>query len=356
MKLEQIRKAMTQNGFDSILLSSPINQSYVTGADFDDGYLAITADRCVACVDFRYFEAVKSSVSEGIDVELAKSSTLECAIDILLSSGAKNIAVEDSDLSLATFNKISDKAEKNAKLTAGAGKLLSSMRAVKTANEIEKIAAAQKITDAAFEHILKVMTPSMTEREVALELEFFMRKNGADAMAFDVIAVSGSASALPHGVPRDVKLEHGFLTMDFGAKKDGYCSDMTRTVVIGKADSEMKKLYDTVLSAQKSALEALALGLPCSAADNVARDIIYSAGYEGCFGHSLGHGVGRYIHEEPRLSSKAEGVLEVGNVVTVEPGIYLEGKYGCRIEDMVTINENGIYNFTKSKKELIELF
>ena len=144
--------------------------------------------------------------------------------------------------------------------------------------------------------------------------------------------------------------------MDFGAKVDGYCSDMTRTVVIGKADSEMKRLYNTVLDAQKNALEFLHEGASCFEADKIARDIINATGYEGCFGHSLGHGVGRYIHEAPRLSSKSEDTLIVGNVVTVEPGIYIEGKYGCRIEDMVAVTENGIHNFTKSKKELIELF
>ena len=347
---------MKEKGIEGVLLSSPINQSYITGADFDDGYVAVTMDKCVACVDFRYYEAVKNSASNGIDTELAKGSTLECAIDILLSSGTKSIAVEENDLSVATFTKISQKVGENAELSEGANAMLSQMRAVKTAEEIKKITAAQSITDAAFEHILKAMTPNMTEVDVALELEFFMRKNGAEAMAFDVISVSGSASALPHGVPRNVKLESGFLTMDFGAKKDGYCSDMTRTVVIGKADAEMKKLYGTVLTEQKSALDVLTAGFSCAEADKVARDIINSAGYEGCFGHSLGHGVGRYIHEEPRLSSKAEGVLEVGNVVTVEPGIYLEGKYGCRIEDMVAITDGGIHNFTKSKKELIELF
>lgn len=356
MKLKKLRTLMKQNGFDGILLSSPINQSYVTGADFDDGYVAVTADKCVICVDFRYFEAVKNSVNSDIEVELAKGSTLNCALDILLSAGAKNISLEDADISLALFKKLTEIVGESAELVEGAGKLLSQMRAIKSAEELEKISESQKITDAAFEHILGVMTPHMTEREVALELEFFMRKNGAEAMAFDVIAVSGSASSLPHGVPRNAKLEKGFLTMDFGAKLGGYCSDMTRTVVIGKADTEMKKLYNTVLSAQKAALDVLTAGYSCANADKVARDIINSSGYDGCFGHSLGHGVGRYIHEEPRLSSKADGVLEIGNVVTVEPGIYIEGRYGCRIEDMVAITESGIHNFTKSKKELIELF
>ena len=355
MRLEKLRKIMREKGFEGVLLSSPINQSYITGASFDDGYVAITDKRCVICVDFRYFEAVKASAA-GIDVELAKGSTLDRALDILLSDGAKIIAIEENDLSFATFKKIAEKVGESAELKEGANAMLSRMRAVKSADELEKTAKAQEITDAAYEHILRAMTPNMTEREVALELEFFMRKSGAEAMAFDVIAVSGSASSLPHGVPRNVKLERGFLTMDFGARLDGYCSDMTRTVVIGRADAEMKKLYNTVLTAQKAALDALAAGFPCADADKVARDIINAAGYEGCFGHSLGHGVGRYIHEAPNLSPRSEAMLEIGNVVTVEPGIYLEGKYGCRIEDMVAITENRIHNFTKSKKELTELF
>ena len=213
-----------------------------------------------------------------------------------------------------------------------------------------------KRRSAAFAHILKFITPNMTEIEVALELEFFMRRMGSEGTAFDTIAVSGSASSLPHGVPRNVKLEKGFFTMDFGAKFDGYCSDMTRTVVIGKADADMKKLYNTVLSAQLAALDFIKEGINCKDADTVARDIINGAGYEGRFGHSLGHGVGMYIHEDPRLYSRAKGTLKVGHVVTVEPGIYLAGKYGCRIEDMVAIDLDGkLLNFTKSPKEMMEL-
>ena len=355
MKLEKLRKLMAKKGVDGLLISSVANQSYLSGADFHDGYLAVTRDKCVACVDFRYFEAVSNSTQAGIDTKLAKGSTLDCALDVLTSSGAKSIAFEGC-ISYSVYQKIAKKLADTAVLTAGADELLDSMRAVKTSEELEKIARAQEITDLAFSHILSVMTPNMTECDVALELEYFMRKNGADAMAFDVIAVSGDASSLPHGVPRNVKLKQGFLTMDFGAQKDGYCSDMTRTVVIGKADEEMKKLYNTVLLAQTSALDVLRAELSCLEADKVARDIINSAGYEGCFGHSLGHGVGRVVHEEPRLSPKSTDTLAVGNVVTVEPGIYINGKYGCRIEDMVAVTENGIHNFTKSKKELIELF
>ena len=152
------------------------------------------------------------------------------------------------------------------------------------------------------------------------------------------------------------KLHHGFLTMDFGAKYQGYCSDMTRTVVIGRADAEMRRLYETVLAAQKAGIDAIRAGADCATTDAAARDLIESAGYHGCFGHSLGHGVGLYIHEEPRLSSRAGGrTLKAGNVVTSEPGIYINGLYGCRIEDMLLVTEDGSYDFTHSPKELIEI-
>ncbi|MCQ2385832.1 MAG: M24 family metallopeptidase, partial [Clostridia bacterium] len=189
-----------------------------------------------------------------------------------------------------------------------------------------------------------------------LELEFFMRKNGASSTSFDIIAVSGESSALPHGKCRKQPLSHGFFTMDFGCTVDGYCSDMTRTVVMGKATSEMKRLYQTVLTAQEAALAAIKPGCLCRTADEIARNIIEQNGYHGAFGHSLGHGVGLYIHEKPNLSPNAgEKALEKGNVVTVEPGIYLMGKYGCRIEDMGMVTENGFDDFTHSPKELMEI-
>ena len=198
----------------------------------------------------------------------------------------------------------------------------------------------------------------MTEREVAIELDYAMRKSGAEDLAFDTIAVSGDASAIPHGTARNIQLKHGFLTMDFGAKFDGYCADMTRTVVVGKADNEMRKLYDTVLRAQTAALEYLREGADAGNADKTARDIIDSVPeYVGSFGHSLGHSIGLEVHEAPGLSRRNFGYkLKSGIVTSVEPGIYLPGKYGCRIEDMVLILGDGIFNFTSSTKELIEIY
>lgn len=357
-RLEKIRALMSERGLDAVILSSTINQSYVSGFDYTDGYVLIFPDNAILVADFRYVEAAEKTVDKhDFEVVMSRGSMLGFTCDIILDKKSKRVAFEENSLSVSRFSKLHSALGKEVTLVPVASEMLERLRAVKDGGEIEKIARAQSITDLAFNHILKFIKPDMTECEVALELEYFMRRNGASGMAFDVISVSGDASSLPHGVPRNKRLEKGFLTMDFGAMADGYCSDMTRTVVIGRADDEMNRLYNTVLKAQSEALDFIRAGVPCRAADKVARDIIDSAGYEGCFGHSLGHGVGKFIHENPRLSSSAaEGdVLVVGNVVTVEPGIYISGKYGCRIEDMVAITENGVLNFTSSPKELIEI-
>jgi Xaa-Pro aminopeptidase len=235
------------------------------------------------------------------------------------------------------------------------GTLISDMMSLKTPEEMANIRKAQEITDKAFASLLPLLRPDMKETDVAAELEYQMKKFGASDKSFDTIAVSGTNSARPHGVPRPVQLEKGFLTMDFGCVYKGYCSDMTRTVVIGKADADMKKVYDTVLQAQLAAISAVREGLTGEELDRVARDIIYGAGYEGCFGHGLGHGVGLLIHEPLRISAFGKKPLEKGHVFTIEPGIYLKGKYGVRIEDMIQMTEDGPLDITKSPKELIEI-
>ncbi len=357
MKLEILRQKMAEKGADGMLISSVIGCEYLSGFQYADGFLAITAKNAYLVTDFRYIEAANAALAgSDFEVVMAEGGSLRRAME-LLRENAKTVLFEETDVTVSMLSRLEKLAE-GLTLTGGASEMVAKMREVKNETEIAAIAKAQSITDAAFSHMLTWLTPNVTEREAALELEFFMKKMGAEDMAFSVIAVSGTASSLPHGVPRDVKLEKGFFTMDFGAKVDGYCSDMTRTVVLGKADADMKRLYETVLSAQTEALAVLKEGYACRDADAVARAIIDGAGYKGCFGHSLGHGVGRYIHEEPRLSGMApEGeTLVTGNIVTVEPGIYIAGKYGCRIEDMVAIEKNGILNFTKSRKDLIELF
>ena len=275
-------------------------------------------------------------------------------LPLIEEEGIRRIGYEDISLSCRSFELL--RADLPQCEFIPLGMALEEIRAVKTEDEIEKIVRAQRIAEEAFEALLKNIRPDMTETEVADELEYQMKKRGSRKPSFDTIAVSGSNSSSPHGVPRYVTLEKGFLTMDFGAMCEGYHSDMTRTIVIGKADAEMKRLYDTVLEAQLAALAAIREGESNAAMDKIARDIIDGAGYKGCFGHSLGHGVGLKIHETPGLSWGAGNrTLKRMELVTVEPGIYIEGKYGCRIEDMVVVEPNGNRNLTKSPKEMIEI-
>ena len=356
--LSLFREALLQKGADAAIVSNNVHQRYLSGFDFHDGLVLVTKGQSYLITDFRYVEAAKAQATPEMQVLTPTGGQLLCIAGLLSDNACKTVLVEERSLSYADFGRYTELL-KDYQLQGGASALLESLRLCKDEQELETIAAAQAITDAAFAHVLKVLTPNMTEIEVALELELFMRKNGAEALAFDTIAVSGTNSSRPHGVPRYCKLEKGFLTMDFGARVNGYCSDMTRTVVLGRADAEMKKLYQTVLTAQTSALEAAAEGVGCASLDKIARDVIDNAGYKGCFGHSLGHGVGMYVHENPRLSfaAPADSCLARGHVVTFEPGIYIEGKYGCRIEDLACIRPDGsFYNFTKSPKELIELF
>ena len=355
--LTKFRSALLEKGFQAAIISDHTNQLYLSEFDFEDGLVLVTEAGAYLLTDFRYLEAANVQCSKELEVLTPEQGHLACIRGILEEGGYTRVAVEEGHLSLGDYQRFCERLP-NCKLEGSATALLETQRRVKDDRELELMAEAQAVTDAAFAHIVKLIHPNMTEIEIALELEFFMRRNGADGLAFPTIAVSGSASALPHGVPRRCKLEKGFLTMDFGARVKGYCSDMTRTVVIGSANEEMKKLYNTVLRAQCAALEAAAEGASCRGLDTVARDIIDNNGYAGTFGHSLGHGVGLFIHENPRLSQKAgeNEVLQRGNVVTFEPGIYLEGKYGCRIEDMAAIRPDGsLLNFTHSPKELLEL-
>lgn len=353
-KLQRLRTNMKNKGVDAVLVLDELNQHYLSDFAFTDGFLLITMSKAYLVTDFRYYEmAINGACKE---FEIIMSENRREFIDKALSDeSATVLGFEGGVVSYETYMAYT---ERHPQLKfVNIGDMIEVQRQIKTPDELVKMQKAQDITDLAFNHIIKMITPNMTEIEVAAELEYFMRKNGANALAFETIAVSGDASALPHGTPRNVKLKPGFLTMDYGAKYDGYCSDMTRTIVIGKADEEIKKLYNTVLNAQLSAIEYLKAGCDAGQADKMARDIIDAVPeYKGAFGHSLGHAVGLFIHEAPRVSFKSFGEqLQVGNVVTVEPGIYLFGKYGCRIEDMVAIEENGVRNFTHSTKELIEI-
>ena len=354
MKLKKLRAFMAEKKIDAVLVLDDLNQHYLSEFAFTDGALVITANEAHLITDFRYYEMALKNASKEFKVAMPENRT-EYIGKIFADGNCKTVGFEGASVSYELYRSYVEKYPSSEFVDIGDA--IEVIRQIKTDDEIEKMQKAQDIADAALAHVLGIMTPEMTELDVAVELEYQMRKRGADGISFDTIAVSGDASALPHGTPRNVKLKRGFLTMDFGAKYGGYCSDMTRTVVIGKADDEMKKLYNTVLKAQLSALDYLSEGADAGEADKIARDIIDSIPeYKGAFGHSLGHSVGLFIHESPRVSSRSFGrKLRAGEIVTVEPGIYLFGKYGCRIEDMVKIEKDGIYNFTHSKKDLIEI-
>ncbi len=350
--IKKLQQALPES-VDCLLVTSERNQRYLTGLNYTDGYVVVARDKAWLLADFRYIEVAKRHESDSLTVVLLESRR-DTLGNLFADNRLSRIGFEDSVMTCAGLEMM--KRRHPSVTFHPCGSLIETMRIVKTAEEVENVITAQRIAEKALERLFTLMTPTMTEIEVALELEYGMRKFGAEKTSFDTIAVSGSASSLPHGEPRNLPLEKGFLTMDFGALYNGYCSDMTRTVVIGKADDEMKKVYDTVLKAQLAALDFVAAGKTGADCDKVARDIIDGAGYEGCFGHSLGHGVGMFIHEEPRVSAANKSPLEVGSIVTVEPGIYLEGRYGVRIEDMVWLSEDGPVNLTKAPKDLIELF
>ncbi|MBR3876172.1 MAG: aminopeptidase P family protein [Clostridia bacterium] len=354
MRVNKLRNKMAENSIDAVIVLDELNQHYLSEFAFTDGLLFITKTKAYLITDFRYYEMALNKANKAFEVVMPQSRK-EYLQRIISDEGIKTVGFEGGSVSYETYKRYCEEYPDCDFVDIGDS--IEVIRQIKSPDEIEKMQRAQDITDAALAHLLGIITPDMTELDVAVELEYAMRKGGADSFAFETIAVSGDASALPHGTPRNVKLKKGFLTMDFGAKFEGYCADMTRTIVIGKADEDIKKLYNTVLRAQTEALAYLKEGADCGEADKVARDIIDAVPeYKGAFGHSLGHSVGLFIHESPRLYSRGFGrKLREGEIVTVEPGIYLFGKYGCRIEDMVAITKDGIHNFAHSPKELIEI-
>lgn len=350
----RLRTEMERLGLDALWISSAENHQYLSGFDNPDGWMLFTGTHAYVFADFRYIEAARREAFPECTVIQPQGAHHAYALPLLEEDRVHRIGYEDAVMSCRAFHALSgDLADCEF---VPLGNLLSELRSVKSPEEIACIERAQRIAEEAFEELLVVLHPEMTEIEAAAELEYRMKKKGSLKPSFDTIAVSGTASSSPHGVPRNVKLEKGFMTFDFGATYQGYHSDMTRTIVIGHADAEMKRLYNTVLQAQLAAIDAIREGAKNADMDKIARDIIYGAGYEGRFGHSLGHGVGLLIHEAPGLSgSMGDRTLRENEIVTVEPGIYLEGMYGCRIEDMVVVQPGGNRNLTKTPKELLEI-
>ena len=340
---------------DAAIIFSEENRRYFTQFPSSDGALLVWKDNALFFTDSRYTEAAANCI--GADKVVDSTNLYEKFKEIFKENGIKKVAVENHSMTLAEFEDIKTKLPDAEFVTSSAlSDAIEEIRIVKDESEIEKIRAAQKIAEKAFDHIITFIKEGMTEKEIQLELDFYMLSHGADALSFETIAVAGAKSSMPHGVPGDYKVQKGdFITLDYGAVVDGYHSDMTRTVCLGEPSDKMREVYNTVLEAQLKGLEVLRDGITGLEADKAAREIIENAGYGKNFGHGLGHGVGIEIHEAPRLSPKASHTLKAGHVVTVEPGIYLPGEFGVRIEDMAVITENGSINLTSCPKELIIL-
>jgi Xaa-Pro aminopeptidase len=342
-------------GADCVLITSDINRRYFTGMKSSAGVILAFPGKAYLLIDFRYIEKARATVKDAEVIELKK--LYPQLMELLKKHGAESVAIESETMTVKELNAyehfftgltfVSNDSLSNA---------IATLRASKDSDEIACIRMAQEIAERALEELLGFIKVGVTEREIALELNRLMFAFGAEDLSFDTIVLSGANTSMPHGVPSDKKVESGdFVLMDFGAVYNGYHSDMTRTVCVGEPTEEMRRVYDTVLEAQLAGLEAAKAGITGSDLDKVSRDIIEKAGYGACFGHSLGHGVGMEIHEKPNASPNYKLPLNEGAVVTVEPGIYIAGKFGVRIEDFVILTENGCENLTKSAKNLITL-
>ena len=337
---------------DGLLLTSRYSRHY--GAEFDiaEGVAIVTKNGCRYFTDSRYIESAENNI-KGFEVLGINQFTGYFARlnDAIADFGVSTLGYEENYLTVAEL--MGYEKNLNAKLVPF-NKQINGFRGSKEAWELDLMLKAQAITDKAFSEVLTRIKPGMTELELQAELIYCMYKNGGTGLAFDPIVVSGPNTSLPHGVAGERVIQAGdFVTMDFGASYKGYCSDMTRTVAVGFATDEMKKVYEVVLKAQESAIAATKAGVPGKEIDAVARKVITDAGYGENFGHGYGHSLGLEIHEAPNTNTSNPEPMPVGAVCSAEPGIYLPGKFGVRIEDVVIIKEDGCEDITKSPKHLI---
>lgn len=351
---KRIHEILNNNEIGAVLISNGNNMRYISGFAGETGYLYISHKRHAVITDFRYTYQAEAE-ADGYEIITIDNNGYEAAInDILRTEQIKRLGFEAEDMLYSKYLRLQDKLEIEELVPIGSD--ITRLRRIKTPRELEYIRHAEEIGDKVFAELLGIIRPGMTELEISARIEYLLKMHGGERASFPAIVASGVNSSMPHAVPTAKRVETGdFLTMDFGCVYNGYCSDMTRTIVIGKASDKQKDIYKLVLDAQLAALDFIRSGLKGREVDKVARDMIYEAGYEGCFGHGLGHSLGLFIHEEPRLSPLEEEVILSGMVETVEPGVYVRGFGGVRIEDLAAVTEQGCINFTKSDKQLIEL-
>jgi Xaa-Pro aminopeptidase len=338
-RADRVAARLAERELDMLLVTDLVNVRYLTGFSGTNGLAIVGRDTRRFLTDFRYVERARAEVT-GFDLQPAPQE-LRTALAEGWPPGELRVGFEDQHVSVRRHAELRETLPDRIELVA-AGGLVEAERAIKDAGEIEAIRAAAALADEVYEWLAEQGLVGRTERDVALVLEQEMRVRGADGPSFPSIVAAAENGALPHAVPRDVEIPPGTLvTLDIGARLDGYCSDCTRTWATGELDDDLAELYDTVLNAQETALAAVRPGPEGREVDAVARDLIEAAGHGDHFGHGLGHGVGMDVHEAPRLARSATARLEPGNVVTVEPGIYVPGRGGARIEDLVVVTADG---------------
>jgi len=336
-----------------MLITNQINRLFATGFSSSAGALLVTADDAWYFTDTRYIEAAEASIKDAHVVLVTRDEKITDSVATVVEENRiTSIGFEDNFVSYADHKKWIEKLEDEL---IPAQKLISDLRMIKSHADLDKMIQAQRLSEKVFEEVLPLISTDMTEKELSAEIIYRMLAAGADDKAFDPIVVSGMKSSRPHGVPDDSKIGKGFLTIDFGAKLDGWCSDTTRTLCIGQPDEEMINVYDIVLKAQEAGIIAVRGGARVVEVDSAARTVIENAGYGKYFGHGFGHSLGLEVHESLRASQTSEDILPAGAVMTAEPGIYLPGRYGVRIEDTVHITQTGSENITRLPKELIVL-
>lgn len=355
-QIERIREELGRRGLDALLVTDEKNQRYAAGFPFTDGVVLVGKEKAFLLTDSRYIEAAQAAAPADVCVRMFDRERPLPALlkQTLAETGAQRIAAEDRSLSHAAFL---DWEKKLGVRLEAAGDLFAVLRAVKTEEEIASMIAAQRISEQALEEVLHLIRPGMTEREVAAELVYRMLRHGAEGNSFDPIVVTGTRTSMPHGVPGDKVIERGdFVTMDFGCLKNGYCSDMTRTVAVGSATDEMKAVYGIVLKAQLAGIAAARAGVLGRDIDAAARRVIEDAGRGAYFGHGFGHCLGLDIHEPPFAGPRGDVPMPAGCLSSAEPGIYLPGRFGVRIEDVMIIRDTGAEVITRAPKaELIVL-
>ncbi|MFZ5644045.1 MAG: M24 family metallopeptidase [Bacillota bacterium] len=348
-RINGLRELMQCEGIDSFLVTSQENRFYFTGFTGSSGSVAITQKDIFLFTDFRYDEQAKIEAPH-CQIIMVKDALTDSLEDLVKEANLKKMGFEGDSVTYQQYNTLKEKLE-TVEIRPLPG-VLDCLRSIKDDKEIDRVKKAVSLSDKAFEHILPFIKEGVSEREIALEIEFYMRKNGSEGVAFPTIVASGQRSSLPHGIASQKKIARGDLvTLDFGAVLEWYNSDITRTIAVGEKNEEQQKIYNIVLEAQLSGISSVRPGIPASEVDRAARKVIEDHGYGEFFGHSTGHGLGLKVHENPRLSAKDDTELKPGMIITVEPGIYLPGWGGVRIEDTVLVTGHGCSVLSAAPKE-----